>query len=164
MIVVRRPQFFQNRSRLQLVRQSRVSRRGITNGQDREGVEDARFEIVGIPLIKFAHRFFVRDHAIARSNWTVAGLSGRSGGRPVRRVVVGVESGDETPFAISSGLHCHCLGRGRLAGAHFVGSRRCPDWVPPGHRDSPLRHCAVWILLGDGGEATARLFIEKRVQ
>ena len=164
MIAVCRPQFFQNRGRLQLVRQSRVSRRGIPNGQDRQRVEDARFKIVGIAVVQFAHRFFVRDHAIARSHWTVAGLSGRGGGRPIRRVVIGVESRNETPFAIGSGLHCHCLGHGCLAGAHFVRPGRGPDRVPPRHGDSPLCHRAVGILLGDGGEDPARLFVEKRMQ
>ncbi len=78
MVRVFLPQLFQESSRLQLVGQSRVSRRRITNRQYREGVKGLRFKIVGILVVKLAHRFFISDHAIARSHWPMTGLSDRA--------------------------------------------------------------------------------------
>ncbi len=85
-------------------------------------------------------------------------------GGTVRCVVVGIQRCDKAPLAIGASLHCHGLIRCRLAGAHFVGSRRRPDRMPPRHGDSPLRHGTRWILCGDVGENPARLLIKERVQ
>ena len=84
--------------------------------------------------------------------------------RAVRRAVIGIQRCDKLPLAIGAGLHRHGLVRCRFAGAHFVGSRRRPDRMPPRHGDSPLRHGTGWILGGDLGENPARLFVKKRVQ
>jgi hypothetical protein len=94
----------------------------------------------------------------------MAGLSDLARGRTVRRVVVGIYRRDKLPLAVGAGGHCHRLSRCSFSGAHFVGSRRCPDWMPPRHCDSPLRHGTRWILLGDVGENPACLLIKKRVQ
>ena len=158
------PQLFQNSSRLELVRQRRVGRRRVANRQNRQGVKGLRFNIVRIIIVKFAHRFFIRDHAIARSDRPMAGLSDLTRGGAVRRVVVGIQRRDKLPLAIGAAGHCHGFIRRRFARAHFVGSRRRPDRMPPRHGDSPLRHGAGRILLGDVGENAARLLIKKRVQ
>jgi hypothetical protein len=65
------PQLFQDGGCLKLFRQSRVVRRGVTDTQDRESVESLHFEIVGILVAELTHRFFVGDHAVAWSYWSV---------------------------------------------------------------------------------------------
>ena len=91
----------------------------------------------------------------------MTGLSDFARGRFVWSVVVGIQRRDKYPLAIGAAGHCHRLIRRPLAGAHFVGSRRRPDWMPPGHCDSPLRHGTRWILLGNLRENPARLLIKE---
>src|SRR6266516_2759100 len=59
------PQLFKNGGCLELFRQTRVTGRSITDGQDRECVKSLRFEIVRMLVAQLAHRFFVRDPTVA---------------------------------------------------------------------------------------------------
>src|SRR4029077_3194841 len=136
----------------------------ITRGQYCEGVKGLCFEVIGIPLGKLAHLFFISDHPIARSYWPVTGLSNRAQVGTVRGIVVDIERLDEASLALCASGHSHGLLDCCLAGAHFVRSWRRPNRMPPCHGDSPLRHGAVWILCRDLGENPARLFIKERVE
>src|SRR4030095_9307107 len=109
-------------------------------------------------------RFFVSDYAVARSDWSMTRLSNCTCARTVRRVVVSTVCCDEPSLAVRSGIHRLVFFNGRLAGAHLVGSGRCPDWMPPSHRDSPLSHRAFWVALRHRGKNASRLFVEKRMQ
>ena len=164
MVRVLFPEFFQNAGSLELFRQARVIRRGITDTQHRESVKGLHFKIVRIRVAELAHRFFVGHYPVARSDWTVARLSNRRCGRTVRGVVIDIERRDESALAIRADVHRHRLFNGCFACAHFVRSGRRPDWMPPRHGDSPLRHRAFRIAFGDGGKDTSRLFVEKRVE
>ena len=158
------PQLFEDASGLKLIGQRRVGGVGIAHRQHRQRIKGLRFKIVGISIVKFAHCFFIRDHAIARPDWPMTRLPDLARRGTVRRAVVGIQRCDKLPLTIGAGLHRHRLVRCCLAGAHFVGSRRRPDRMPPRHGDSPLRHGTRRILGGDVGENPARLFIKKRVQ
>src|SRR5205814_9399257 len=85
-------------------------------------------------------------------------------GRTIRRIVIDIERSNESPFAIRTGGHSHGLRDRCLARAHFIGSRRCPDRMPPRHCDAPLSHGAFWVLLGHGSENASRLFVEELMQ
>ena len=62
------PQLLKNGSCLELFRQARVIGRGITDTQDREGVESLDLEIVRILVAQLMHRFIVSDHTVARAD------------------------------------------------------------------------------------------------
>src|SRR5205814_4555451 len=133
-----------------------------TRGQYREGVKRLRFEIIGIPLRKLTHRFFISDYPIARPYWSMTGLSNRARVGAVRGIVVDIERLDESSLALRATGHSHCLLDCCLACRHFVRSWRRPNRMPPRHGDSPLRHGTVWILLGDGSKNSPGLFVEER--
>ncbi|PYL39427.1 MAG: hypothetical protein DMF36_05515 [Verrucomicrobia bacterium] len=125
------------------------ARHGITCGQDREGVEGLDFELVRILVAQLMHRFFVSDHTIAWSNWSMTRLSNRACVRTLPRIVINVECRYESSLSIRSGVQCHCFFNSRFAGAHLVRPRRRPNRMPPCHGDSPLSHRAFGVALGD---------------
>src|SRR5438477_12235034 len=90
MVRVLFPQLFQHAGSLKLLRQARVVRRGVTSSQHGERVEGLHFEIVRMLVAELAHCFFIRDHAITRSNGPVTRLSNRSCGGTVGRTRAGV--------------------------------------------------------------------------
>src|SRR5947199_3545864 len=96
MICVLFPQLFQDRSCLKLLRQGRVIGRGITDCQNRESVEGLRFEIIGVLVAELAHRFFVGDHPIARSNWSMTRLSNCVRGITIGRNVIDIYRSNES--------------------------------------------------------------------
>ncbi len=96
MVSVLFPEFFQYACSLNLLRQARVVRRGVTSSQHRERIEGLHFEIVRMLITELAHCFFVGDHPIARSNGPVARLSNRSCTRAVRRIVISVQRSNES--------------------------------------------------------------------
>ena len=84
------------------LRQRRVGRRGVTNGQHRQGVKGLRFKIVGITLRQVRASLFhkrSRDRAGPPDHGRTVRPRPRG---PVRRVVVGIERRDELPLAISA--------------------------------------------------------------
>src|SRR5207247_7779637 len=105
---------------LEMSRQSRVMTHGITCSQDRESVESLDFEIVRILVAQLVHRFFVSDHTIAWSNWSMTRLTDRASVRTVRRIVINIERCDESSLSIRSCIQCHCFFNSRFAGAHLV--------------------------------------------
>src|SRR5215469_2824377 len=164
MIRVLFPQLFQYAGRLKLFRQAHVVRRSVASSQHRKSVKGLHFKIVGILVAQLAHRVFVRDNSIARSDWPVTRLSNGCCDRTVCSVIIHIERRDESALAIRVGLDRHRLLNGSLARAHFIGTRRRPYGMPPGHGDSPLSHGALRIAFCDGGKNTSRLFIKKRVE
>src|SRR5439155_3979973 len=84
------PQLFQHVGSLELLRQTRVVRRGVTSSQHPERVEGLHFEIVRMLVAELAHCFFIRDHPIARSDGPVTRLSNRSCGGTIGRIIVGL--------------------------------------------------------------------------
>ncbi len=164
MVSVLFPEFFQYACSLNLLRQARVVRRGVTSSQHRERIEGLHFEIVRMLITELAHCFFIGDNPIARSDGSVTRLSNRSCARAVRRVVIGVECSNESALAIRAGVHRHRLFNGCFACAHFVRSGRRPDWMPPRHGDSPLRHRAFRVAFGHRSKNASSLFVEKRVK
>src|SRR5205085_3770082 len=114
--------------------------------------------------MQLAHRFLISDYPIARSHWSMTRLSNRALARAVRRIVIDIERGNESPLAICARGHSHGLLDSRFACGHFVRSRRGPNRMPPCHRDSPLSHGAFRVLLGRGSETSPRFFIKERVQ
>src|SRR5216117_1826592 len=161
MVRVLFPQLFQDGGRLKLFRQTRVIGRGITFSQNRESVEGLRFEIVWILVPELVHRFFVSDHTVAWSDWSVTRLSNSAWARTVRRIIINIERGNESPLSVRYALHRHCFFNGRLARAHLVRSGGCPNGVPPRHGDSPLSHRAFGVALSHRSKNTSRLFVEK---
>src|SRR5260370_33765675 len=83
MVWVLFPQLFQNGGCLQLLRQTGVTRRGVTDTQKYEGITGLGFEIVRELVAQLVHCFFVGHHSIAWSDWSVTGLANRA----CRRVV-----------------------------------------------------------------------------
>src|SRR6266436_6801387 len=100
MIWVLFPQLFQDRSCLKLFRQTRVIGRGVTFSENRESVEGLRFEILRILVAELVHRFFVCDHPVAQSDWSMTRLPNRICARTVRRIVLNIERGNESALAI----------------------------------------------------------------
>jgi len=78
MVRVSFPELLQDAGSLKLFRQACIVRRGVTTSQHRERIEGLHFEIVWILIAELAHRFFISDHSIARSDGTVTRLSNRS--------------------------------------------------------------------------------------
>jgi len=161
MVCILFPQLFEGSGCLELLRQARVIGRGITDSEDREGVEGLDLEIVRILVAQLVHRFFVGDHTVARADWSVTRLSNRACVRTVRRIVIHIERRDESPLSVRSGVHGHCFFNCRLTGAHLIGSGRCPNRMPPCHGNSPLSHRAFRVALGYRTENTPRLFVKK---
>src|SRR5439155_487279 len=77
---------------------------------------------------------------------------------------ISVQRSNESALAIRAGVHRHRLLNGCFACAHFVRSGRRPDWMPPRHGDSPLRHRAFRVALGHRSKNASSLFVEKRVK
>src|SRR5439155_1874284 len=100
MVWVLFPQLFQNGGCLQLLRQPRVTRRGVTDTQNCKGVEGLHFKIVRKLVSQVAHGFFVGDHPIARSDWSVTRLPNRACRRIVRRIVINIQRRYESSLAV----------------------------------------------------------------
>src|SRR5439155_9666146 len=124
-------------------------------------VEGLGFEIVRILVAGLAHRSFVGNHPIARSDWPMTRLSNRTRCRTVRRIVIDVERRNEPSLAVCPGIHRHCFFNGSFARAHFLRSGWRPNRMPPRHGDSPLSHRTFRVLLGHRRENTSRLFVEE---
>ena len=161
MVCVLFPQLFEDGGCLELLRQTRVIRRGVTDTQDCEGVEGLDLEIVRILVAQLVHRFFVRDHTVTRSDWSMTRLPNRACARAVRRIIIHIERLDESSLSVRSGIHRHCFFNCRFTCAHLIGSGRRPNWMPPSHGDSPLSHRAFRVALRHRSENTSRLFVEK---
>src|SRR5207249_11297050 len=147
MICVLFPQFFEDGGCLELLRQTGVIGCRVTDSQDRERVKGLHLEIVRILVAQLVHRFFVSDHTVAWSDWSVTRLSNRAWARTVWRIIINIERGNESPLSVRYALHRHCFFNGRLARAHLVRSGGCPNGVPPRHGDSPLSHRAFGVAL-----------------
>src|SRR5437773_8924131 len=161
MIRVLFPQLFQDSSCFKLLRQTGVIGRGITDSERRESVEGLGFEVVRIFVAELAHRFFVGDYPIARSNRSMTRLPNRTSGRTVRCIVINIERRDKSSLAVRAGVDRHRFFDRRFARAHFISSGWRPNRMPPRHRDSPLSHRAFRIAFGYRREYAARLFVEK---
>src|SRR5438046_10172313 len=109
MVRVLFPQLFQHAGSLKLLRQARIVRRGVTSSQHRERVEGLHFEIVRMLVAKLAHCFFICDHPIAWSHWSMTRLSYRRCDRTVWRVVIDVECSNESALPIRAVVHRHGL-------------------------------------------------------
>src|SRR5436305_13108126 len=100
MIWILFPELFQNRRRLKLLGQTGVTRRGITDTEDRESVKGLHFEVVRIFIAEFPHCRFVRNDAVARPHWSMTRLTNCTCARTLWRVAVNVERGHESPLPI----------------------------------------------------------------
>src|SRR5438874_8380450 len=161
MIGVLFPELFQDGSCLKLFRQTSVVERGITNSEYREGMEGLHFEIVRILVAQLAHRFFVRDHTIAWSDWPMTRLPDGSSGSSVGDVVINIQRPDKSALALRAGIHCHRFFNSRFARAHFIRSGWRPDRMPPSHGDSPLRHCAFRVAFDHRCENASCLLVKE---
>src|SRR5262249_18315070 len=155
------PQLFQDRTCLKLFRQACVVRRGVTGSQDCERVEGLEFKIVRILVAELMHCFFVSNDTVAWSDWSVTRLSDGACARTVRRIVINIERRDEAFLAVRSGVHRHCFFNSSFASAHLIGSRWCPNRMPPCHGDSPRSHRALGVAFSYRSENAPRLFVEK---
>src|SRR5438874_2589748 len=78
MVWILSPELFQNGRSLKLLGQTGVTRRGITDSQDRETVKGLHFEVLRIFVAKLPHRRFVGNDAVAGPHWSIAHFGSRS--------------------------------------------------------------------------------------
>jgi hypothetical protein len=143
-----RPQLFQDRSRLLSVRKSCVIVR--LGSQQRQCIEGRCLAILGITLVGGFHGFGIRIGSIMK----VALLA----------VVETFHGSDIVTLAIGLGVQRFRLLDLRLTTLQSGCVRLVPELVPDAHGDSPVRHCALRIVLRDLFEFLLRFLIPERVQ
>src|SRR6266581_1454741 len=83
-----------------------LARDNRSNGSGNElRPEDLGFEVVRMFVAELAHRFFVSDHPIARSDRPMTRLPDRTCTRTFWGIVVNIERCDESSLAIRAGVH-----------------------------------------------------------
>src|SRR6266403_4776841 len=144
-----RKNLLENGAGLQLILVGLVE--AVCGREQRQRVEEARLDVVGIALREPLHLAHVGARARAMIELVMIGVEGRerleviafARRRPAQR---------QRP-------------RDGLASRFQAGRRRRrPDLGPRGHGDAPIGHGAIGLRLGDGGEFFQRLPIPERVQ
>ena len=139
----------QDRGRLLLVREARVARR--RRAEQRQGVEDLRFMVVGQLLRELPDGIAV-------------GLRAGLVIEPIGVAIEGADRGDVSALPLGLCIELRGLSRGGRSRRQLLRIRRGPDRVVPGHRDSPVGHRARGILRRDGLERPPRFLVAEGVQ